>query len=189
MSLAHIVPLIRDASGCIVASCSPIIKPPTILTSRDYTCAECTDLTAAAKTSTQKRILKTVRLASSDYTHSLAPQNVYDTSAPAQLPWNNASDRAVAGVVHAGVPSRGASSTRSSVTRARPGACSAPGSGVDVKHGSYDRYLAKLKGRTVGRSCGGNESAPAVAPLHGNKTQYFAVANAGRCSYPFPAVG
>jgi hypothetical protein len=191
MSLAHIVPLIRDANGCIVASCVPIIKPPTILTSRDYTCAECTDLTAAAKTPTQKRILKTVRLASSDYTHSLAPQHVYDASpsVSGQLLWHNASDRAVAGVVHAVVPSRGVNSTRSSVTRARPGACSAPGRGVDVKHGSYDRYLAKLKGRTVGRSCGGNGVVPEPTPLHGNKTRYFAVANSDTCSHPTVTVG
>ena len=29
----------------------------------------------------------------------------------------------------------------------RPGSTSAPGVGVDIKHNSYDRYLAKLKGR------------------------------------------
>ena len=181
MSLAYIVPLIRDERGCIVASCVSVVKPATYYSSRDYTCASCTDLTAADLRPAQKRILKTVRLASSDYTHSLAPQHVYDASAPEHLPWHNTSDRAVAGVVHANVPSRGVNSTRSSVTRARPGACSAPGSGVDVKHGSYDRYLAKLKGRTVGRSCGGNASAPAVTPLHGNKTQYYSIASAHSC--------
>jgi hypothetical protein len=196
MSLAYVVPLIRDSRGCVIASCVPIIKPPTIYTSRDYTCATCTDLTAAAEKPVQKRILKTVRLASSDYTHSLAPQHVYDASpsVSGQLPWHNTSDRMVAGVVHAVVPSRGASSTRSSVTRARPGACSAPGRGVDVKHGSYDRYLAKLKGRTVGRTCidagaGAGAGAGAVAPLRGNKTQYFSVSNADTCSYPATVYG
>ena len=192
MALAYIVPLIRDNSGCVIASCLPIVKPPTIYVSRDYTCATCTDLTAAAEKPVQKRILKTVRLAGSDYTRSLAPQHVYDASAPEQLPWHNISDRAVAGVVHANVPSRGASSTRSSVTRARPGACSAPGRGVDVKHGSYDRYLAKLKGRTVGRTCtgaGAGAGAGAVAPLRGNKTQYFSVSNADTCAYPATEVG
>ena len=194
MSLSYVVPLIRDTSGCVVVACLPFVKPPPFYSSRDYTCATCTDLTAAAEKSTQKRILKTVRLASSDYTRGLAPQHVYDASAPAQLPWHNTSDRAVAGVVRAEVPSRGVSSTRSSVTRARPGACSAPGSGVDVKHGSYDRYLAKLKGRTVGRTCtgagvGAGAGAGAVTPLRGNKTRYFSVANADTCYYPAVVVG
>jgi len=126
----------------------------------------------------QKRIQRTVRTAASDYALSLVPQHVYDPALLAAgagaIPWNQASDRAVAGVVVRHVPSRGASSARSSITRARPGACSAPGKGVDIKHGSYDRYLAKLKGRTVGRSCVGT---PVAAAIVGNKTQYYSVAN------------
>jgi hypothetical protein len=35
----------------------------------------------------------------------------------------------------------------------RPGSMSAGGSkGVDMKHGSYDRYLARLKGKSVLRT-------------------------------------
>ena len=34
------------------------------------------------------------------------------------------------------------------ITRCRPGSTSARGAGVDGKHGSYARYLAKLKGKT-----------------------------------------
>jgi hypothetical protein len=45
------------------------------------------------------------------------------------------------------VPSHGANSTKTSVTRMRPGSCSAAGQGVDIKHGSYARYLARIKGR------------------------------------------
>jgi hypothetical protein len=41
----------------------------------------------------------------------------------------------------------GASSTRRTITRLRPGALSPGGSGVDIKHNSYDRYLNRLKGK------------------------------------------
>ena len=61
------------------------------------------------------------------------------------------SDRAVPGVVKTNVPSYG-NSTRTSLTRMRPGSTSAPGKGVDMKHGSYDRYLARLKGKSVLRT-------------------------------------
>ena len=60
-------------------------------------------------------------------------------------PWNNQSSKVQAGLILSNnVPSRG-NSTISTITRHRPGAGSAPGLGVDVKHGSYDRYLLKKK--------------------------------------------
>ena len=43
------------------------------------------------------------------------------------------------------VPTRG-SSTRTTITSNKPGGMDPGGSGVDVKHGSYNRYLAKKKG-------------------------------------------
>ena len=43
------------------------------------------------------------------------------------------------------VPTRG-NSTRSTVTSNKPGGMAPGGAGVDVKHGSYHRYLAKKKG-------------------------------------------
>jgi hypothetical protein len=39
------------------------------------------------------------------------------------------------------------SSTKRSITRCRPGAGCPGGSGVDIKHNSYDRYLNRLKGK------------------------------------------
>ena len=175
------IPFIRDERGCIVSACATTeVDPPTTYYSiRKYS-------TAPYPRSEQKRILKTVRLASSDYVNSLVPQTVYDATAPGQLPWNNMSDRAVAGVVRSNVPSRGVSSAHATITRARPGACSAPGSGVDVKHGSYARYLAKLKGKTVGRSC---STSSVVVPIRGDKTQYFSVSHSDRCNYPLALVG
>ena len=43
-------------------------------------------------------------------------------------------------------PTRG-NSTKTTITANKPGAMTPGGQGVDVKHGSYDRYLAKKKGK------------------------------------------
>ena len=138
----------------------------------------------SAASSTQQKIWNTVRVPASDYTMNRAALNVY--TAPVLNPgagyygvnWNQSSDRAVAGIVRANVPSH-ASSTHHSITRMRPGSTSAPGAGVDVKHGSYDRYLARLKGRSVLRT-----QAPAKAaavPLEGNKTLKYGIAYNTKC--------
>ena len=132
-----------------------------------------------AAISTQQKIWNTVRVPASEYTMNRAALNVYTApTLPIGVNWNQYSDRAVAGVVHANVPSH-ASSTHRSITRCRPGSTSAPGQGVDVKHGSYDRYLARLKGKSVLRT-----QAPAKAastPLQGNKTQSYGVAYITKC--------
>lgn len=100
-----------------------------------------------------KRIENTVRVPSSEYTMNKSALNVYTSpkSQFAYVNWNQMSDRAVPGVTHSNVPSHG-NSTRSSLTRMRPGSTSAAGKGVDMKHGSYDRYLARLKGKSVLRT-------------------------------------
>jgi hypothetical protein len=134
---------------------------------------------APAAVSTQQKIWNTVRVPASEYTMNRAALHVYTApTLPIGVNWNQYSDRAVAGVVHSNVPSH-ASSTHRSITRMRPGSTSAPGAGVDVKHGSYDRYLARLKGRSVLRT-----QAPAKAattPLEGNKTQNYGIAYHTRC--------
>lgn len=134
---------------------------------------------ASAAVSTQQKIWNTVRVPASEYTMNRAALHVYTApTLPSGVNWNQYSDRAVAGVVHSNVPSH-ASSTRHSITRMRPGSTSAPGAGVDVKHGSYDRYLARLKGRCVLRT-----QAPAKAaakPLEGNKTQKYGIAYHTSC--------
>ena len=132
-----------------------------------------------AAVSTQQKIWNTVRVPASEYTMNRAALHVYTApTLPIGVNWNQYSDRAVAGVVHSNVPSH-ASSTHRSITRCRPGSTSAPGAGVDVKHGSYDRYLARLKGKSVLRT-----QAPAKAaatPLQGNKTQSYGVAYHTKC--------
>jgi hypothetical protein len=100
-----------------------------------------------------QRIENTVRVPSSEYTMNKSALNVYTPpqSQFAFVNWNQMSDRAVPGVTKSNVPSHG-NSTRSSLTRLRPGSMSAQGKGVDMKHGSYDRYLARLKGKSVLRT-------------------------------------
>lgn len=109
------------------------------------------EVTATA-VSTQQKIWNTVRVPASEYTMNRAALNVYTApTLSTGVNWNQSSDRAVAGIVHSNVPTYG-SSTHQSITRMRPGSTSAPGAGVDVKHGSYDRYLARLKGRSALRT-------------------------------------
>jgi len=95
----------------------------------------------------QKLIQNTVRVPASLYTDNLGALNVYERPNPLLgVNWKQMSDRAIPHVQTAYVPSRG-SSTRHSITRNRPGAMSPGGVGVDMKHGSYDRYLARIKGK------------------------------------------
>ena len=63
---------------------------------------------------------------------------------PSELPWNNQSDQRAASVQEPYV-----SKLRPSF---RPGAQTPGGVGVDVKNGSYHRYLNKLKNKNGG--CG-----------------------------------
>ena len=102
--------------------------------------------------------------------------------------WNQMSDRAVPGVVNRNVPSHG-NSRRTSITRHRPGSMSAPSTsiqgskGVDMKHGSYDRYLAKLKGRKPLRTETYVSTAKTI-PIRGNKTRTYGIAYSEMCQYP-----
>lgn len=70
------------------------------------------------------------------------------------LPWNQSSDRLKRSVSKTIVPSHG-NSLKSSLTRLRPGALKPGGKGVDIKHNSYDRYLNKLKGKTLNKQSNG----------------------------------
>ena len=138
---------------------------------------------------TQKRIQNTVRVDGSEYIMNKGALSVYTrpVSTYQYVNWNQMSDRAVPGVVHRNVPSHG-SSTRSSITRMRPGSMSAASTttqgskGVDMKHGSYDRYLAKLKGKKPLRTQTQLSTAN-VVPVQGNKTRMFGIAYSDSCVY------
>ena len=98
---------------------------------------------------TNKRIYNASRVAASQYMGSLAAANVFaGSSNTAQSPSGRQfqmSDRARGAIGARVVPSHG-NSLRGSLTRARPGASAPGGVGVDVKHDSYARYLARKKG-------------------------------------------
>ena len=77
-----------------------------------------------------------------------------DTSANPSVshPFQNMSDRREPhGLLHTNVPTRG-NSLRSSITSNKPGSMAPGGKGVDVKHGSYARYLGKLKAPYLSRT-------------------------------------
>ena len=112
-----------------------------------------------------KLIQNTVRVPSSLYTMNLAGLNAYqrpDTTyrvvdvagtnylVSPGVNWNQMSDRKSPHkqvvVTSSGSTYRG-SSTRRTIVRQRPGAMSPGGSGVDIKHNSYERYLNRIKGR------------------------------------------
>ena len=112
-----------------------------------------------------KLIQNTVRVPSSLYTMNLAGLNAYqhpDTTyrvvdisganyvVSPGVNWNQMSDRKEPHkqvvVTSSGSAYRG-SSTRRSIVSSKPGAMSPGGSGVDIKHNSYDRYLNRIKGK------------------------------------------
>ena len=150
-----------------------------------------TALPYVADIANQKRIEKTVRVDSSEYIMNKGALSVYTKPVETYqyVNWNQMSDRAVPGVVHRNVPSHG-NSTRTSITRHRPGSMSAASStaihgskGVDMKHGSYDRYLAKLKGRKPLRTQT-YASMANIIPIQGNKTRIYGIAYSDTCQYP-----
>ena len=137
-------------------------------------CNGCSGGFASSADATQRRIQNTVRVSQSEYLENLAGLNVYAKPLAKYgfVNWNQGSDRAEPGHVVRNVPSHGANSTKTSVTRMRPGSCSAAGQGVDIKHGSYARYLARIKGRGPYRT----QSVP-VPPVQGNKTKKYGISN------------
>lgn len=143
----------------------------------------------------QKIIQNTVRVKSSLYTMNLAALSVYqrprltygvvDNSGatyivPPNVNWNQMSDRKephVQRIVSGSGSSYGASSTKRTIVRLRPGALSPGGSGVDIKHNSYDRYLNRIKGKGPVRRgpVPANYGSPYIPfnrafPVYGGKT-------------------
>ena len=142
-----------------------VVNDNTIL----YRCRGCNNnLTSndpASQYQRQKIIQNTVRVPASLFTMNLGALNVYERPnldykvvdvsgsnyvVSPGVNWNQMSDRKEPHiqVVKTGSGSGyGASSTKRTITRNRPGAMSPGGSGVDIKHNSYDRYLNRLKAK------------------------------------------
>jgi hypothetical protein len=96
----------------------------------------------------QKIIQNTVRVASSNYTMNLGALSVYQSpNILYGVNWKQMSDRRIAHEQNVVVPST--RSTKHSYTSNRPCSQSPGGKGVDIKHNSYNRYLARLKGKSV----------------------------------------
>ena len=97
-----------------------------------------------------RRMYNYVRVPSSLYMGTLGGLNTFNQSRGGVfgLRWNQSSDKRLPHMGKAIVPSRG-NSTRSSITRHRPGAGAPGGTGVDIKHNSFQRYLNRKKGGTV----------------------------------------
>lgn len=123
-----------------------------------YRCRGCniglTGNTPADQYQKQKLIQNTVRVYASLYSMNLGslssyvakPKNVYNVG------WNQQSDRAYPSVQKANIKTgfyNSLSGTHQSYTSSRPGTQTPGGIGCDIKHNSYDRYLNKLKGRSV----------------------------------------
>lgn len=126
----------------------------------------------AKREMTQKRIWKQVRVQSSLFSMALSAVNVGGSSTNQPLPeyglvnWNQSSDRNKPAIQQKVVPSHG-NSTRYSLTRNRPGASSPGGKGVDIKHNSYDRYLARRKSNLV------KSQLTSTQAIMGDKTQTY----------------
>lgn len=127
----------------------------------------------------QKQIQNTVRIPTSLYIDNLSSLSIYQYPVDKQkVNWNQMSDRAVPH--NQKTSTSGTNSVRGTVTRCRPNAGCPGGSGCDVKHNSYARYLGRLKGKRL-LSQNSNIQPPPVTvpssavifnpafPVYGNK--------------------
>jgi hypothetical protein len=125
----------------------------------------------------QKRIWKQVGVPSSQRASVLSYIAASSNSAfsPPYLNWNQSSNNLLPSVQTKYVPSRG-NSTKGSVTSIRPGALSAGGVGVDLKHNSYARYLCRINTNTL---CASMNNTPAASgttfALYGNKLMAYGI--------------
>ena len=107
-----------------------------------YTCTPCCISDPRVIKQTQKKIRKEVGMPSF--------QHIFNTSvrgAQQNSYWNNQSDRKEPHVQTIVSGSQGTNTTKFTRVNFRPGAMSPGGVGVDIKHGSYNRYYRKKIGR------------------------------------------
>jgi hypothetical protein len=163
-----------------------------------YRCSGCdtnlTSNTPANQYQRQKIIQNTVRVPSSLYTMNLGSLSAYQKPENAlyKVNWNQMSDRAVPSVQRSNATgvTYHSSSTKSTITRLQPGAMSPGGIGCDIKHNSYDRYLNRLKGKSVLRRGSipydfgfglKNYTFNRAYPIYGGKTTKLNIINGCNC--------
>ena len=146
----------------------------------------------------QKIIQDTVRVYGSLYTANLGPLTAY--AQPLSdinkgfygVCWNQMSDRPIPSVQPTSIPTGFRTSMNrrhTSVTSSRPGCQTPGGTGCDIKHNSYDRYLNRLKGKgpmrrgVVPQNFGKPISFNPAYPIYGGKTIKTNIVDAG-CDCP-----
>jgi hypothetical protein len=80
---------------------------------------------------------------------------------------NQSSDQSSASIQNNRVPSHG-NSIHATLTRLKPGAGMPGGTGVDIKHNSYARYLGRKKATNIR-----TQNSTTLLPYNGNKTRMF----------------
>jgi hypothetical protein len=112
---------------------------------------------------TQKAIQNVLHSSASNFTHVLSSLTTSTDiiNNNSNKPWHNASDRA----------QKHGITNNSSITSQKVN------SGVDIKHNSYARYLAKKKGISLRTQV---SSAPSA--LIGNKTKYYSISTHNICT-------
>jgi len=106
----------------------------------------------------QKEIQDQLHTSSSNYTQVISSLNVVQdiNNSVSKKPWHNASDRAQA---HGEVSTNVVTSNKEN-------------KGIDIKHNSYARYLAKKKSETLKTQ---KTQTIKPFPLSGNKTKYYSL--------------
>lgn len=175
------------ASNCVTTECRD--KP-----CRKYACCGpscsavgggCDSCKESFREIQQKRIWNQVRVSSSLFTMNRVAIAVFDNrDAVGNLRWttnnvpqlnlkqNQSSDRFTPSIGKFNVPT-GGNSTRRTKTALRPGAMNPGGKGVDVKHNSYARYLAKKKGYMLTKP-----AEDIQTPYRGNKQRTYNIIDA-----------
>ena len=138
----------------------------------DSSCSGCSYIQRGVRSAakpTQKQIWGQTGISGSLYSMNLSSLTVSSQRIHSgkDVNWNQMSDRQLPGVQRAAIPSHG-SSTRGNVTRMRPGSLAPSGIGVDIKCGSYARYLYLKKSYNLKQ--GIVPTIGAVKPITGNKT-------------------
>lgn len=149
--------IFNDCSCNPAVICNPVVQ-----------CRSCLGPTDSSL-NTQKIIQGQVRAASSMYTMNLATMHIAINYTGVNSGLYNASDRNTPHIGINPIPARG-NSTRGSITSLKPGSLRPGGKGVDIKHNSYDRYLAKLKASKLKTQ---PNNTAATTAIQGNKTKKY----------------
>jgi hypothetical protein len=175
---------LKSCANCIIDSSINVIRSCGINISQYADGANYQEIT-------QRIIQNTVRVPASLYMSDLGALNVYQSpDTQYNVNWNQMSDRKVAHVQQTliiGGSTMHGSSTRRTITRLRPGACSPGGIGVDIKHNSYYRYLNRLKGKGPIRqqnkptSVGSTTIFNRSNPVYGAKTMKYGIIQSCTC--------